>query len=492
MEPPARGFEALFDNAATRRIEVAATGATGDAPALMEQAGRAAWRYLLSRWPQAHRIVVACGPGNNGGDGYVLARHALDAGRDVRVLRVSPPRSALARQACASFEHRGGQVMAFDGSLPDCDLVVDAVFGIGLSRPPDAGAAALIETINAGAQDSFAIDVPSGVDADTGHAPGAVMRANATLQMLAPHAGLVTGAALDACGTLVLDRLDASLEDADAIAFALRADALPHWLRPRRRDSHKGDNGHVLCIGGDHGSGGAIALCAQAALRSGAGLVSVATRSEHVPAILGSRPEAMVSQAESGEDLLRLADRADVLAIGPGLGQGEWGRALWHIALECGKPLVADADALNLLAERPRVLQGDCILTPHPGEAARLLGCSTHDVQRDRYASARELAARFGCVVVLKGAGTIVAARDRRPRVVVAGNPGMAGGGMGDLLTGVIAAMRAQGLDAFDAACCAALLHACAGDVAARDGERGMLASDLLPKLRRLANPEIA
>src|SRR5678815_3113126 len=127
MEPPVRGFEALFDNAATRRFEAAATGATGDASGLMERAGRAAWRYLLSCWPQAHRIVVACGPGNNGGDGYVLAPHALDAGRDVRVLRLSPPRSALARQACASFERRGGQVMAFDGSLPDCGLVVDAV-----------------------------------------------------------------------------------------------------------------------------------------------------------------------------------------------------------------------------------------------------------------------------------------------------------------------------------------------------------------------------
>jgi len=492
MEPPVRGFEALFDNAATRRIEAAATAAAADASALMDRAGRAAWRYLLSRWPQAHRIVVACGPGNNGGDGYVLARHALDAGRDVRVLRHSPPRSALGQQACAAFERRGGQVMAFDGGLPHCDLVVDAVFGVGLSRPPDAGAAALLETINAGAHDIFAIDVPSGVDADTGHAPGAAVRANATLQMLAPHAGLVTGAALDACGTLVLDRLDASLADADAIAFALRADALPHWLRRRRRDSHKGDNGHVLCIGGDHGSGGAIALCAQAALRSGAGLVSVATRSEHVPAILGVRPEAMVSHAESGEDLLRLADRADVLAVGPGLGQGKWGGALWRSALECGKPLVADADALNLLAKGPRALPGDCILTPHPGEAARLLGRSTDDIQRDRYASARELADRFGCVVVLKGAGTIVAAHARRPRVVVAGNPGMAGGGMGDLLTGVIAALRAQGLDAFDAACCGALLHACAGDVAARDGERGMLASDLLPKLRNLANPEIA
>ncbi|MFL6593259.1 MAG: NAD(P)H-hydrate dehydratase [Luteimonas sp.] len=491
MEPPVRGVEALFDNAASRRIEAAATDALGDS-ALMDRAGHAAWHCLLSRWPQARRIVVACGPGNNGGDGYVLARHALEAGRDVGVVRLSPPRTALAQRACAAFEHRGGRVTAFDGALPDCDLLVDALFGIGLSRPPDAQAASVIATINQGARDVFAIDVPSGVDADTGHVPGAAVRATATLQMLVAHVGLVTGAALDACGALLLDRLHGSPDDADVTAFALRVEALPHWLRPRLRDSHKGDNGHVLCIGGDHGSGGAIALCAQAALRSGAGLVSVATHGEHVPAILGERPEAMVSRTESATDLLRLAERADVIAVGPGLGQGEWGGALWRSALECGKPLVADADALNLLAQHPRALPSDCIITPHPGEAARLLGRSTNDVQRDRYAAARELAVRFGCVVVLKGAGTILAAHDRRPRVVVAGNPGMAGGGMGDLLTGVIAALRAQGLDAFDAACCGALLHACAGDVAARDGERGLLASDLLPELRRLSNPGIA
>ena len=267
-------------------------------------------------------------------------------------------------------------------------------------------------------------------------------------------------------------------------------DALPAWLPPRPRDSHKGANGHVLCIGGDHGSGGAILLCAQAALRTGAGLVSVATRAAHVPALLARQPEAMAHAVESADALAPLVARASVIAIGPGMGQGEWGRAMLDAALAASKPLVLDADALNLIAAAPRALPAGAILTPHPGEAARLLETDTASVQADRNAAALALVQRHGAVVVLKGAGTIVAAAGRVSRVVAAGNPGMATGGMGDLLTGVIAALRAQGLDAFDAASCGALLHAHAGDLAAREGGmRGLLPSDLLSFLRRCANP---
>lgn len=266
-------------------------------------------------------------------------------------------------------------------------------------------------------------------------------------------------------------------------------DALAAWLPPRPRDSHKGDSGHVLCIGGDHGSGGAILLCAQAALRAGAGLASVATRAAHVPAVLARQPEAMAHAVESTQDLPRLLARASVVAIGPGLGQDEWGRAMFAAALAAAKPLVLDADALNLLAALPRPVPADAILTPHPGEAARLLGSDAAMVQSDRAAAAHVLAGRYEAVVVLKGAGTLIAAPGREPRIVDAGNPGMATGGMGDVLTGVIAALRAQGLSAFDAASCGALLHAHAGDVAARDGQRGLLPTDLLPCLRRCANP---
>jgi NAD(P)H-hydrate epimerase len=233
-------------------------------------------------------------------------------------------------------------------------------------------------------------------------------------------------------------------------------------------------------------------LCAEAALRAGAGLVDVATREEYVGALLARRPEAMVRAVERSEDLAVQLERADVVAAGPGLGQGMWGRVLFGAALGSGKPLVLDADALNLLATRDNVaLPSDAILTPHPGEAARLLGVSTADIQNDRHGAANAIAEKYDAVVVLKGAGTIVVERGRRAGVIGAGNPGMAVGGMGDLLTGVIAALRAQGMPAFDAACVGALLHASAGDEAARDGgERGLLPSVLLPRLRRLANPD--
>jgi len=292
MEHPSRGAEALYDNAAFRRVEATEAVALGDPFILMERAGAAGWRHLLSRWPQAQRIAVVCGPGNNGGDGYVLARHALESGRSVNVLRTGAPRSELAIRACNEFESAQGRSAIFDGVLPECDVVVDGLFGIGLTRAPDPAARVLIEAINARRCDVLALDVPSGVDADSGHVPGAAIRATETLQFIGAHAGLVTGAAIDHCGALRADGLAVRIDDTDATAFALRPDALEGWLSPRLRDTHKGSNGHVLCIGGDHGSGGAIVLCADAALRSGAGLVSVATRSEHVPALLGARPEA--------------------------------------------------------------------------------------------------------------------------------------------------------------------------------------------------------
>ena len=278
----------------------------------------------------------------------------------------------------------------------------------------------------------------------------------------------------------------------DAPVESLQSHDLRRWLQPRRRDSHKGEHGRVLCIGGEHGHGGAILLAAEAALRSGAGLVDVVTRQAHVAALLARLPEAMAHGHADDADALDAGfiDAADVIAIGPGLGQGAWGAMLLARVLAAGKPAVLDADALNLLAASPCPLPPGSILTPHPGEAARLLGIDTAGVQRDRFGVARRLAGQFDAVVVLKGAGSIIAAPDRSPRQVDAGNPGMAVGGMGDVLAGVVASLHAQGLDAFDAASCGALLHAAAGDAAAREGgERGLLPTDLMPWLRRLANP---
>ncbi len=375
----------------------------------------------------------------------------------------------------------------------DADLVVDALFGIGLSRAPDTATSAVIEAINAQSAPVLALDLPSGVDARTGQVPGIAINATRTLQFIAAHRGLSTGDALERVGELELATLDLPVTVFDGIEPTARActvDALQAMLPLRARNSHKGRNGHVLCMGGDHGGGGAVLLAADAALRCGAGLVSVGTRGEHVPALLSHRPEVMAHALDSAEGLQALLTRADVVAIGPGLGQSEWSRCLFDAVMACEKPRVLDADALNLLAHAPRMLRATDVLTPHPGEAARLLDCDTADIQGDRYAAAHALCERYGAQIVLKGAGTIIASPDATTVVIDAGNPGMAVGGMGDLLTGCIAALLAQGLSPSDAAGTGALLHASAGDAAAReDGERGLLPSDLLPYLRRLANP---
>ncbi len=484
----------LFDIAAARRIDAQATAALGgDGYVLMQRAGQAAWHSVLQHWPQARCIVVVCGPGNNGGDGYVLARHARQAGRQVSVLHLpdAPPRSGLAQRACTDYLAIGGHVEVTLDCLQQADLIVDALYGIGLARAPEGEDIALITAINAAPAPVFALDVPSGVDALSGDVPGMAVRAQRVLQFIVPHVGLHTGAALEHAGQRLLADLGVPAE-----AFAGVAPAAQRWIKPvlqlqlppRRLNTHKGENGHVLCVGGNHGSGGAVMLSAEAALRSGAGLVSVATRAPHVLPLLARCPEAMVHAVEEGAAFAALLARASVIAIGPGLGQDDWACALWAAAVANGKPLVVDADALNLLAAAPQPLP-QAILTPHPGEAARLLDTDTASIQRDRLGAARALAARYQAVVVLKGAGTVVAAPGQLPRVVVAGNPGMAVGGMGDLLTGAIAALGAQGLPACDAASSGALLHGLAGDAAAGEGERGLLPRDLLPHLRTLANP---
>ena len=346
-----------------------------------------------------------------------------------------------------------------------------------------------MDRIHATGAPVLALDVPSGVNADTGDVPGAAVQANVTVTFIAAKRGLFTGLAPGYVGNVQWEPLglpETLWQDAQADAELMR----PWTLPSRPRQAHKGNNGHVLAIGGDHGTAGAIRLCGEAALRGGAGLVSVATRAEHLTALNSARPELMVHEVNGPQALEALLPRATVLALGPGLGQGAWGHALWLTAIESGKPLVLDADGLNLLAREPRELPATAVITPHPGEAARLLDCDTAAIAKDRFAAARELTRRYRAVAVLKGAGSLVADSNGRVAVCPWGNPGMATGGMGDLLTGIIAALIAQGCDAWQAACLGVALHARAGDLAARQGggERGLLATDLLDPLRRLLN----
>ncbi len=475
------------------RLAIEEYGIPGDT--LMERAGQAAFDLLRRRWPDAKRILVLTGTGNNGGDGFVVARLALQAGLEVRVLQLGDREriSGDARTNAMRYAALSGDWQPCGDDLPqDADLIVDAVLGTGLERRVEGRWARILGHVNAARIPVLSLDIPSGLHSDTGVILGTAVCADATISFIALKQGMFTADGPDCCGEIHFHALDVPARVyASQVLSARRLDwaRQRELLRPRKRTAHKGDFGHVLVVGGDHGFGGAARLCAEAALRTGAGLVSLATRQEHLSGMLAGRPEIMAHAVEEASGLAPLSARATVIAIGPGLGRQDWGAALWEQVLGLELPLVVDADALNLLSEAPRRRE-DWVLTPHPGEAARLLGCSTRDIHADRFGAARELQQRYGGVVVLKGAGSIIAGDAHQPPAVCFdGNPGMASGGMGDVLTGVIAAWLAQGWPAREAAQLGVCLHAAAADKAARAGERGLLASDLMSHLRRLANP---
>ena len=483
----------LYSAVQLRELERRAVESGVPSYELMQRAGAAAWRALRGQWPQARRIAVICGSGNNGGDGYVLARLAIEQGCEARVYQVGPPAvRGDAVRARADWLAAGGALASGLPVLLQAEVIVDALFGIGLSRPLQPEALQAVEAIRV-ARDAgagvLALDLPSGLDADTGRLWGGAVQADCTVSFIGHAPGLFTGMGPEHGGRRLLDDLQIGgdiLDTVEPVARLLDARMLAEPLRPRLRGAHKGSNGHVLVVGGDHGMAGAALLAARAALRAGAGLVSVATRSAHAPALTAAQPELMCHGIESVDELAVLLKRADVVAVGPGLGQGGWGLSLLARVLDSSLPLVVDADALNLLAREPTP-RGNWILTPHPGEAGRLLGRATADIEGDRLAAVRELRDRYGGSAVLKGAGSLVGGRQLM--LCPYGNPGMAVGGMGDTLTGIIAALLAQGLGIDEAPALGVLVHALAGDRAARQGERGLLPSDLIAELRSVVNP---
>jgi hydroxyethylthiazole kinase-like uncharacterized protein yjeF len=461
---------------------------------LMERAGAAAYQLLRTRWPAARFIRVLCGGGNNGGDGYVVARLAHLDGLTVEVLALADPGALRgdARAMADAYLAAGGSVRPFDALPRRTDLIVDALLGTGLDRDVQGELARAIAAANEHLAPKLAIDIPSGLDADTGRVLGVAVRAHATISFIGLKQGLFTGEGPSCCGEVCFSALGVpAVVWSREVLSARRIDwsKQSEFLTPRRRSAHKGDFGTVLVVGGAPGMAGAARLAGEAALRAGAGLVAVATHPTHAAFLGAGRPELMCHGVAEPAGLDPLLDRADVIAIGPGLGQGDWGRALYQRVLACDLPLVVDADALTLLAAEPRS-STRWVLTPHPGEAGRLLRCPTAEVQGDRFAAMRRLQAGFGGVVVLKGAGTLVyGASHRPPGVCSAGNPGMASGGMGDALTGIIAALIAQGLGLEEAAAAGVSLHAAAGDAAAvQGGERGLLASDLIAAIRPVLN----
>ncbi len=461
--------------------------------ALMKRAAESALRALRTRWPTALRIVVVCGGGNNGGDGFVLARFAQAAGLEVLTLTVVPPEQLQgdARRAYDDLLASAGAVQPFEARLlADAEVIVDALLGIGVRGPLRPAAQSAVAAINAVLKPVLSIDVPSGLDADTGQVPSAAVEADATVTFVGLKTGLLLGAGPEHAGVVVCDDLEIEAPEREEfrprlvrLTEAAIAEALPR----RARLAHKGTFGRVLVVGGGAGMPGALRLAGEAALRAGAGLVTVAGAPENLAAVVSGCPELIYASLTSGSDLEVHLERADVVAIGPGLGRTEWARALCDRVFASQSPLVVDADALNLLAECRLRKRSNWILTPHPGEAARLLDTSIERVQDERISAVDELVARYGGVAVLKGAGTLIAGEGARS-ICERGNPGMATAGMGDVLTGAIAAVLAQCRDLGRAARVGVLAHAIAGDIAARDGQRGLIARDVLRELRASVN----
>jgi len=464
---------------------------------LMKRAGRAAFELLVERFPAPALVSVYCGAGKNGGDGYVLAALAAQRLIPVQVIQLTAPEKLTgeARQAYEFALQEGVKILPFAQAVaPAAGVIVDALLGIGLRDAPAGEFAVAINQINQTGLPVLALDIPSGLNADTGAVAGAVVQAALTIPYIALKRGLVTGRGPAVCGELVLANLDIPEFTYDLVSASVERlalnDLLP-LLAPRAADAHKGDFGHVMVIGGDTGYGGAALMAAEAAARTGAGKVSVATRPEHVAAILARRPEIMACGVVSGQELEPLLARPTLLVVGPGLGRSPWSEQMLQQAVKSGLPLVLDADALNILAEG-RVIpastqRSNWLFTPHPAEAARLLGITTAEVQADRFAAVRTISNRYNASVILKGAGSLVASANSLIGVVTDGNPGMASGGMGDVLSGILGGLVAQGVAMPDAARLGAVIHACAADLAADDvGQRSLLATDLIPYLGQL------
>jgi hydroxyethylthiazole kinase-like uncharacterized protein yjeF len=460
---------------------------------LMTRAGHAALDALRHAWPAARSLCVLCGPGNNGGDGYVLARIARAQNLRTHVVALSDPArlGGDARRAFDDFVAAGGHCEDWRPALlEDVDVIVDAVFGTGLARDVEGHAAEVFSLVNASERPVLSVDIPSGLHADTGLELGVAVRADATITFIGRKLGFYLGRGPDLAGRLLFDDLrvpPAVFYEVPATRGLLEESVVATALPRRARTAHKGRHGHVLVVGGAAGMGGAARLASEAALRVGAGLVTAAVHPQALAALAG-RPELMTAAVADCAELDHALDRASIVALGPGLGQSPWAMEVAAKVLACGKPLVVDADALNLLALDPQARE-TWVLTPHPGEAARLLGSTTQAVQADRLGAATVLQERYGGTVVLKGAGSIVQGPGGEGWICDRGNPGMAAAGMGDVLTGVIAGIAGQCGDLTLAARAGVLVHAMAGDRAATRGERGTTAGDVIDELRACVNP---
>lgn len=460
---------------------------------LMARAGKAAFDLFQTYYSHVKTIAVFCGGGNNAGDAYVFAALAYHHGLSVVIYQFKsieqlPPAAQHAAEAvqalgipCSVLED------AIDG---DVEFIVDGLLGIGLKGEVYGPIADAINLMNESGLPILSLDIPSGLDADTGCVMGSCVRAEITATFIGPKFGMYTLDGPDFCGQIIHHalQLEPYLEMVAPAAYCLDEHLFRQISGARVKNAHKKMYGHVLMIGGGPGMPGAVSLAAQAALSLGAGMVTIATSPEHSGGMLSQLPEVMIYSVSNANDLLPLLANATVCVVGPGLGESAWAQSLFSTALVSQLPLVIDASALRILANAPQH-DDNWVLTPHPGEAASLLGCEIQSVQKDRRRAAQNIQQKYGGTVVLKGAGTVIQAGAHETCVCTNGNPGMATAGMGDVLSGVIAGLAAQGIPLPMAAKSGVWLHAkAADDLVARQGERGLLASQLMPFLRSRVN----
>ncbi len=499
MHPTRRpGPRPVCPVAAIRAIEAAAF-AQVPPPDLMERAGAAAAACAQALAGGPRRVMVVAGPGNNGGDALVAARHLRAAWRDVTVAFCGRAEAlpADAAAALAAWRHAGGEVLPELPDRLDHDLVIDGLFGIGLARDLGGTPARWVARINAARRPVLALDIPSGLHADTGRILGDSIRADHTLSFIALKPGLLTRAGPDVCGTIQVDTLGLDTRAAGRdIGHVIEDEDIAEAIPRRARDSHKGTYGTLVVVGGAPGMAGAALLAARAALLAGTGRVHVAQLDPEGVRVDPMQPELMLHRGPGTAAL----DAATAVCAGPGLGAGAEAALALAMCIARPVPLLLDADALNLLARdagaeagvRARV--APTVLTPHPAEAARLLGCDTAAVQDDRLAAALALARRYRATVLLKGAGSICAAADGSWHINVSGNPGMAVAGMGDVLSGIVGALLAQSCAPALALRAGVRLHGLAGDAvaSARQGVVGISASEVGLAARDVANRVVA
>ncbi|XXK23288.1 NAD(P)H-hydrate dehydratase [Arenicellales bacterium nBUS_48] len=481
---------ALYSVAQIRAIEAIARKSLKSDKSLMELAGQRAYSCLRQCWPSVSRVIVLCGGGNNGGDGLVLARLAQNAGLSVGLVLAAKPSTVEAKKALTQALAAGVVVSRFsETDLVGAELIVDALFGIGFSGEVREPFRTIMLCVNKQVKPVFSLDTPSGLDADSGHASQVAIKADVTITFIGLKRGLFMSQARNVVGHVVFEPLTvehSGVHD-DFWATRLSDQWIENALPVRHNSFHKGDGGHVGIVGGFRGMPGAVALSGLAALRSGAGRVTVGCFPDNVQSVAARSPELMVKSLMTEDDVLQLLAGVDVAVIGPGLGLTEWSKKIFHRSIQAKVPKVVDADALTLLEENRQALT-DSVLTPHSGEAARMLGITVGCLEGDRPGAVEALSAKFNSIAVLKGAGTLIGRADGKKLICDRGNPGMATAGMGDVLSGMIGGLMSQGLPAFEAAAVGVWLHASSGDLIAKNsGAVGMLASDLarqVPHLR--------